>query len=110
MSESEILISVVQKYNLSPIIHVRPIPTLNFFFVDLRKDADLFFECEWVLSSIIGRFFSYVAGAIVGVLLFLTLLDSNVLIYFHLWGRALVWYLAVTPFIFLFSNSKTVEK
>jgi len=66
-------------------------------------------HCEWVLSSIIGRFFAYISSAIVGVLLLLTLLDSNILLYFDLWGRGLVWYLAVFSAILALSRSMITE-
>jgi len=71
---------------------------------------DYLSHCEWVLSSIIGRLFAYISGAIVGVLLLLTLVDSNVLLYFELCGRGLVWYLTVFSAILVVSRSMINEK
>jgi len=67
--------------------------------------GDYLAHCEWVLSSIIGRFLQFVSGSIVGVLILVTMFDSNVLLYFELWGRHLVWYLAVFSAILAISRS-----
>jgi autophagy-related protein 9 len=47
------------------------------------------------LTETIGRFVGFVSGSIVGVLLVLTLIDSNILLYIQLGEKTLVWHLAL---------------
>jgi autophagy-related protein 9 len=47
------------------------------------------------LTETISRFVSFVSGSIVGVLLILTLIDSNILLYIQLGEKTLVWHLAL---------------
>ena len=64
------------------------------------------------LTETLGRFVGFVSGSIVGVLLVLTLVDSNILLYITLGEKTLVWHLALWSAILTLSRlfvSKTKQ-
>ena len=64
------------------------------------------------LTETLGRFVGFVSGSIVGVLLVLTLIDSNILLYITLGEKTLVWHLALWSAILTLSRlfvSKTKQ-
>ncbi len=56
------------------------------------------------LTETVSRFVSFVSGSIVGVLLVLTLIDSNILLYIQLGEKTLVWHLALWSAILAISR------